>query len=167
MALPFPDDTFDVAVMPLVIFFVSDPSTGVAEMARVVCAGGTVAAYAWDLDGGGFPYEALRDEMRGLGIAVPEPPSPGASRLDTMRDLWTGAGLNGVDTREIAVQRTFADLDDYWMTIHGGPSVGASLAAMTPEDSARLKALMRARLPADATGRITCSARAHAVKGRV
>src|SRR5215212_7790366 len=29
MALPFPDDSFDVAVMPLVIFFVPDPVKGV------------------------------------------------------------------------------------------------------------------------------------------
>ena len=36
MALPFPDDTFGAAVMPLVIFFVPDPAGGVAEMARVV-----------------------------------------------------------------------------------------------------------------------------------
>ena len=124
MALPFPDDAFDAAVMPLVIFFVPDPAKGVAEMARVVCPGGTVTAYAWDMVGGGFPYEALHDEMRGLGVAVPVPPSPDASRMDAMRDLWTGAGLDAVETREITVQRTFADFDDYWTTILGGPSVG-------------------------------------------
>ena len=66
MALPFPDDTFNAAVMSLVIFFVPDPATGVAEMARVVRPGGTVTAYAWDMPGGGFPYEALQSEMRGL-----------------------------------------------------------------------------------------------------
>jgi hypothetical protein len=38
---------------------------------------------------------------------------------------------------------------------------------MAPDDLARLSALMRARLPVDATGRITYSARANAVKGRV
>ncbi|HVF54988.1 MAG TPA: methyltransferase domain-containing protein [Pyrinomonadaceae bacterium] len=167
MAQPFPDDTFDAAVMPLVIFFVPDPARGVAEMARVVCPGGTVSAYAWDMEGGGFPYEALRVEMRGLGVAVPEPPSPGASRIDAMRDLWTGAGLDSVETLEINVQRPFADFDDYWATILGGPSVGPKLAALTPEDAAQLRARMRERLPADATGRIICSARANAVKGRV
>lgn len=71
MELPFPDDTFDAAVMPLVIFFVPDPPKGVAEMARVVAPGGTVAAYAWDMPGGGFPYEALQVEMRELGVEVP------------------------------------------------------------------------------------------------
>lgn len=167
MALPFPDDTFDAAVMPLVIFFVPNPARGVAEMARVVCPGGAVTAYAWDMVGGGFPYEALHDEMRALGVAVPEPPSPGASRIDAMRDLWTGAGLDSVKTREIIVQRTFADFDDYWMTVLGGPSVGPQLAAMASRDLALLKARMRAHLLADATGRITYRARANAIKGRV
>jgi SAM-dependent methyltransferase len=167
MAQPFPDDTFDVAVMPLVIFFVPDPAKGVAEMARVVCPGGTVTAYAWDMLGGGFPYEALQVEMRGMGLAVPAPPSPGASRMDAMRDLWTGAGLDAIEAREITVQRTFPDFDDYWTTIFGSPSVGPKLAAMASEDLALLKARMRTRLPADAAGRITYSARANAVKGRV
>ena len=167
MALPFPDDTFDVAVMPLVIFFVPNPAKGVAEMARVVCPRGTVTAYAWDMFGGGFPYETLQAEMREMGFALPVPPSPDASRVDAMRDLWTGAGLEAVETREITVQRTFTDFDDYWTTILGGASVRPTLAAMASEELALLQARMRALLPADADGRITCSARANAVKGRV
>jgi SAM-dependent methyltransferase len=167
MALPFPDDTFDEAVMPLVIFFVPDLAKGVAEMARVVCPGGIVTAYAWDMEGGGFPYEALQAEMRELGVAVPVPPSPGASRIEVMRNLWTGAGLESVETREITVQRTFIDFDDYWATVLGGPSVGSQLAAMGSENFALLKARMRVRLPAGGAGRLTYSARANAVKGHV
>jgi SAM-dependent methyltransferase len=167
MAQPFPDDTFDAAVMPLVIFFVPDPARGVAEMVRVVCPGGIVAAYAWDVVGDGFPYGALQAEMREMGVAVPVPPNPGASRIEALRDLWTGAGLDAVATREITVQRTFADFDDYWTTILGGASVGPSLAAMAPEHLARLQARMRTRLPSDDAGRITYSARANAVTGRV
>ena len=53
--LPFPESRFDAAVMALVIFFVPDPAKGVAEMVRVVGPGGTVAAYAWDIVGGGSP----------------------------------------------------------------------------------------------------------------
>ena len=55
MTQPFPDDIFDVAVMPLVIFFVPNPEKGVAETVRVVRPGGTVTAYPWDMYGGGFP----------------------------------------------------------------------------------------------------------------
>jgi len=167
MALPFADDTFDAAVMPLVIFFVPDPAKGVAEMARVVRPGGIVTAYGWDMLDGGFPYAALQAELRGMGVAVPAPPNPGASAVDALRDLWAGARLDAVETQAITVHRTFADFDDYWTTIHGGPSVGPQLAAMVPESLSRLKARMRALLPPDTTGGITYSARANAVKGRV
>ena len=136
-------------------------------MTRVVCPGGTVAAYAWDMVGGGFPYEALQVEMRAMGVTVPSAPSPDASRLDVLQSLWTGAGLEAVDTREIGAQRTFADFDDYWTTILTAPSMGPKLAAMAADEVADLKAKMRSRLPTEASGRITCSARAHAVRGRV
>jgi SAM-dependent methyltransferase len=167
MALPFPDDHFDAAVMPLVIFFVPDPPRGVAEMARVVSPGGTISAYAWDMDGGGFPYELVRSEMRALGLEVPTPPSPDASRLDALAQLWAGAGLAAVETRAITVHRTFADFDDYWQTVLGGPSVGGKLSAMPPATLAHLKSRLGERLSKDTSGRITCSAQANAVKGRV
>ena len=167
MTLPYSDDSFDAAVMALVIFFVPDPAIGVAEMVRVVCPGGIIAAYAWDMAGGGFPYATLQAEMRAMGVAVPVPPSANASRIEVMQDLWADAGLDAVETREISVQRTFADFDDYWAAILGGPSVGPQLAAMSAEQIALLKGRMRPHLPADAAGRITYSARANAVKGEL
>jgi SAM-dependent methyltransferase len=167
MALPFGDDSFDAAVMPLVIFFVPQPPKGVAEMARVVRGGGTVGAYAWDVTGGGFPYDALWKELRAMGLPVPTEPSRDASRLEVQRTLWTGAGLVDVETRALTVQRTFANFDDYWTTILGGPSVSGTLKAMPPDQIAHLQSRMREVLPASAGGEITLSARANAVKGRV
>lgn len=167
MALPYPDDSVDVAVMPLVIFFVPDPAKGVAEMVRVVAPGGLVAAYGWDMDGDAFPYASLHIEMRALGLTVPLPPSPEASRIGVMQALWTEAGLEAVETREIVVERTFADFADYWATIQMGPSVGRSLQGTPPATMAELEARMRSVLPTDAAGRITYAARANAVKGRV
>jgi SAM-dependent methyltransferase len=166
MSEPFPDDTFDVAVMPLVIFFVPVPAQGVAELARVVRPGGIAAAYAWDMVTGGFPYANLQAEMRAMGVHVPAPPNPGASGMDALRDLWLGAGLADVEGREITVERTFEDLEDYWTTVHGGPSVSRALAGMSPDQLALLKTRMRTHLPADSSGRITYTARANAIKGR-
>jgi len=167
MALLFSEHRFDAAVMALVIFFVPDPAKGVAEMARVVCPGGTVAAYAWDVLGSGFPMEPVQAEMRAMGLTPVLPPSVGASRMEALRDLWTGAGLDAIETREITVQRTFADFDDFWATSLLGASIRPMIAAMTSDDAELLKTRVRARLPADAAGRITYSARANAVKGRV
>ena len=166
MALPFEDGAFDVAVMPLVIFFVPQPSRGVEEMVRVVGSGGIVSAYAWDMLDGGFPYDALWAAMREMGVDVPLPPSPEAARIAALRELWTNAGLKDVETREITVERTFENLDDYWQTILGGPSVSKGLATMSPEQLVALKETMRKRLPIGDDGRISVKARANAVKGR-
>ncbi|MEE7546883.1 class I SAM-dependent methyltransferase, partial [Xanthomonas sp. Kuri4-1] len=140
MALPYADAAFDVAVMPLVIFFVPDPGQGVAEMKRVVRPGGCVTAYAWDMPGGGFPYEPLLAELRGRGLALPRPPSPEASRTEVMQALWAAAGLQRIETRVIAVQRTFEDFDDFWETALGAPSVGPTLARMAADELASLAA---------------------------
>ena len=167
MSLPFPDAGFDAAVMALVIFFVPEPAKGVAEMARVVHPGGVVAAYAWDILDGGHPAQAIQAEMRAAGVAPLRPPSAAASRLEALHGLWTGAGLDGVETMPITVSRTFADFEDYWTTSLLGSAIGPTVAGMPAEEAARLKARVRARLPADASGRISCSGRANAVKGRV
>jgi SAM-dependent methyltransferase len=167
MALPFPHDRFDAAVMALVIFFVLDLAKGVAEMARVVRPGGAVAAYAWDMLGGGFPWEPIQVEMRALGVTPPLPPSVGASRMAALRDLWACAGLEAIETCEITVQRTFADFEDFWTTTTMAASIRPTPATMPPGDADQLKARVRARLPADAGGRIVYPARANAIRGRV
>jgi ubiquinone/menaquinone biosynthesis C-methylase UbiE len=167
MALPFPDDRFDAAVMALVIIFVPDPAKAIAEMARVVRPGGTVATYMWDMLGGGFPVDPVLLEMRAMGLAPPRPPQLEASRQEALRSLWTGAGLAAVETREIAVRRTFADFDEFWTTKLKFPSIAPVVGALPAADVEALKSRVRAALPADAEGRITYGARANAVKGRL
>jgi ubiquinone/menaquinone biosynthesis C-methylase UbiE len=167
MALPSEPQRFDAAVMALVIFFVPDPARGVAEMARVVRPGGWVAAYAWDVLGGGFPFDPIWEETRTAGVAPLLPPNPHAGELEVLRGLWTAAGFEAVETREIVVQRTFSTFDEYWATstITGG--VRPPLEAMSVEERHKLKARVDARMPPDPEGRVTWSARANAVKGRV
>ena len=79
--LPFGDGTFDVAVMALVISFLRDPNKAAAEMARVVRPGGWVAAYMWDLPGGGAPtYPA----QNWVGARQPHPLIPMPSKSETL-----------------------------------------------------------------------------------
>ncbi len=102
-----------------------------------------------------------------MGLEPVLPPSAQASRMDALRNLWTGVGLQEVGTREITVQRTFADFEDFWTTSLLAPGLRSSMAGMSAGDVERLGAGVRARLPADGAGRITCSARANAARGRV
>jgi hypothetical protein len=102
-----------------------------------------------------------------MGLSALNPSSQGASRIEVLRDLWTRTGLDAVETREITVQRTFDDFEDFWATSLLASSAQPIFAAMAPSDIELLKARVRAHSPADATGRITYYARANAVKGRV
>ena len=165
MTLPFPGGSFDAAVMALVIFFVPEPEKGVAEMVRVVAPGGTVAAYAWDVIGGGLPVEPIRAELRAFDIDLPMAPRIDAAEIEALRRLWTAAGLKEVETREITVSRSFADFDDFWSTTVQAGSVAPIVAALSDADAARLRERVRERLPPDRAGRITYEARANAVKG--
>ena len=167
MALPFPAGRFDAAIMALVLVFVPDPAKGIAEMVRVVRPGGTVATYMWDMLGGGFPLDPILVEMRAMGLAPPRPPRMEASRMEALRDLWTGAGLEAVETREIAVQRTFADFDDFWTTKLSSPRSAPWSPRWQPETSRHSGVGCARALPADGDGRITYGARAHAIKGRL
>lgn len=167
MALPFADNRFDAAVMALVIFFVPDPDKGVAEMVRVVTPGGLVAAYAWDMAGGGFPFEPIREEVRAMGFQPPAPPSAAVSRMDALREAWERAGLEAIETREITVQRTYSDFDEFWTKSIGTGGSRAMVSMLPPDVLAEVRRRVQAKLPVDMHGRITTSARANAVKGRV
>jgi ubiquinone/menaquinone biosynthesis C-methylase UbiE len=167
MALPFADRSADALVMALVIFFVPDPAKGVAEMIRVARPGGLVSAYVWDVHGGGLPMDPIQAAMRSIGTAAPLPPSSDVSRLSALRDLWSASGLADVRTTEIAVERTFAGFDEFWTTTLTAGGLAAAIATMPPDQQEQLKAAVRARLPPDAAGRITCTARANAAQGRV
>jgi ubiquinone/menaquinone biosynthesis C-methylase UbiE len=167
MALPFNDNRFDAAVMALVIFFVPDPARGVAEMTRVVCPGGMVAAYIWDILSDGSPTGPLQIELRALGVTMALPPRADVARMAVLRELWTSVGLEAVEVREIVVQRTFVDFEDFWHSTTSIPSVKQTIATMEVGDIEQLKARVCVRAPADAFGRVTYQARANAIRGRV
>jgi ubiquinone/menaquinone biosynthesis C-methylase UbiE len=112
-ALPYDDGAFDAATMALVINFLPEPDTAVSEMARVVTGGGSVSTYIWDMAGGGFTMEPIRQALYQMGIASP---MPGAeiTKMKNLRGAWERAGLNDVDTTRIDISLTYEDFDDFW-----------------------------------------------------
>lgn len=164
LELPYADGAFDVAMMALVIFFVPDPARGVAEMRRVVRSGGKVAAYAWDLEGGGFPYEAVQVALRSAGIEPLQPPHPEAAALRALFGMWTDAGLVDVETREITVQRAFPSFGAYWSTATSSPAIAQVLSRLDPEQVDLIHDRAQASL---GSGELVVQGRAHAVRGRV
>ena len=98
---------------------------------------------------------------------VPAVAAAAEADADAGADADPDAGLIDVETRTISVQRTYASFEEFWRIAQTGPRVAPRVAAMTPADVALLQDRLRARWVADDTGRIICSARANAVKGRV
>jgi SAM-dependent methyltransferase len=167
-ALPFADKTFDAVVMALVISFVPDPLQAVREMARVVRPGGMVAAYMWDIPGGGLPNRAMHGALQSIGLPSPLPPGADASRQDSMQGFWQQAGLQSVETRVIRIPVTFSGFDDLWdsQSAPAGPA-GAAIAKLSEEKKGQLKNVLRQHVPQGADGRVSYEAFANAVKGRV
>ncbi len=116
---PFPNATFDHVTFTYLLRYVDDPASTLAELARVVRPGGTVASLEfgvpgraarplWDLYVGlGLPLAGrlLRngwDEVGGfLGGSIREfwvryPP-------ERQLELWRAAGLQGVEVRRLSL----------------------------------------------------------------
>nr|WP_246752458.1 class I SAM-dependent methyltransferase [Bradyrhizobium diazoefficiens] len=160
MSLPYDTGRFDVAVMALVLFFVPDPRKGASEMVRVTKPGGMVASYTWDILRGGTPTQPLWEELDAVGIAAARPPSADISRFEALKAHWAELGLRDIETRELVVERTFADFDDYWLSMVVSSPSGI-LGKLSNAESAELKR----RLPSSATGEITVHSWATAIKG--
>lgn len=167
MALPFEAGQFDAAAMALAISFIPDPAKSVREMTRVVRSGGLVATYMWDQTGGGSPIEPIMATLRAMGITPVAAPSTQISRMEALHGLWTDAGLVGIETREIIVQRSFGSFEEFWEANTTTSVPRATLDQMNANLISTAKERARASLPADGQGRITYGARANAVKGYV
>ena len=167
-SLPFPDDSFDVAVMALVIAFLPAPAKAVGEMTRVVRPGGCVATYMWDVEAGGSPTSPMFSALTSLGMTPSALPNAPASRLEAMRGFWQAAGLQSVETTVIRIAVSFDNVDDFWnTTVSSGGPAGKMVMAMPAGSQQQLRARLGEQLRPGAEGRITYEAFANAVKGRV
>ena len=164
MQLPVADASMDAAVMALVLFFVPEPATGVAEMCRVVRPGGVVAAYHWDILDGGFPLADISAELVKLGPPPRLPPSAWASPLAASERLWRDAGLRDVRTRQFTVQRRFATFADYWAGAMAGKTHKPMVDALSDDQRQSLQDAVRSKLQ-DSDGSVLVTARANAITG--
>ena len=170
-ALPLGDSSFDVGVCGLSLVFFPDAKGCLTDMRRIVCPGGTVAAYVWDYAGemqmlrrfwdaaiALDPAAKDQDEGKRFPLASPGP----------LTDLFSSVGLEDVETHEIEIPTIFEDFDDYWTPFLSGVGPSQVYCMSLDEDArAALCDRLEETLQPDTDGRIHLTARAWAVRGTV
>lgn len=161
--LPFPDAGFDAALAQLVVHFMADPVAGIAEMARVVLPGGTVAACVWDFAGGTGPLGAFWSAaLEVVPDAIDESGLAGA-REGHLVELFDSAGLVDIEPGALTVNLEHHSFDEWWepFTRGVGPA-GAFVQGLDAAQRDELRGRCRARL---SDGPFTIAARAWAARG--
>jgi SAM-dependent methyltransferase len=162
--LPFDDDIFDAALAQLVVHFMRDPVSGLAEMRRVTRAGGVVAASVWDHAGEQSPLAPFWRAARELHPEAPDESGLAGTREGHLAELLAQAGFRDVEDDAHSVRVQHDSFDEWWepFTLGVGPA-GALVAGLDAEATKELREHCR-RLLGD--GPIVIPARAWAARGR-
>jgi SAM-dependent methyltransferase len=168
--LPFADGSFDSVLSQLVVNFMTDPETGVAEMRRVARPGGVVASAVWDYAGGMTVLHTFWDAAIAIDPARAAPLHEG-SRMRYCGDgelagLWEASGLSDVHAGGLTVSADYSSFEDLWQPFAAGvgPS-GAYFAALDDTARNRLLAEWHGRLGSP-SGPFRLAARAWYAVGR-
>lgn len=162
--LPFDEGSFDAALAQLVVHFMSDPTAGLREMARVVRPKGVVAACVWDHAGGRGPLGVFWDAVRQLDPDVADESGLAGARQGALADLFRTSGLRDVEEDLISIDVEHPTFDEWWepYMLGVGPA-GSYVTRLDQESRTRLRTLCREMLP---TEPFTVSAGAWAARAR-
>ncbi len=129
--LPFPLDGFDFAFAQLVVPFMSDPASGLREMARVTRPGGVVAACVWDHAGGGSPLTTFWRAVHDVTPGARDEAEVAGAREGHLAELCEEAGLKDLEPTTVTVNVRFTTFADWWepFTLGVGPA-GAHVAQL-------------------------------------
>ena len=162
--------TAGAAVFGLVLNFVPDTIGALSVAAAATKSGGVIGAYVWDYAEGMAMLRAFWDAAveesanarpKDEGVRFP------ICRQEALRSAFESAELADVATRPIEVTDCYADFDEYWTPFLSGEAPAPGYLASLPSGrQARIKELVRQRLPVAADGSITLTCRAWAARSR-
>lgn len=167
--LPADDASIDVAASALVLNFVPERPSALAEMQRALKPGGLLSFYVWDYPGGGIGFiDAFWNaaaEVDPQAAALDEGKRFPFCTRDGLAEICHAAGLRSLAIEPIEIETLFPDFEAFWQpfTLGAGPAPG--YCASLPEDH-RVKLKARLADTLGAGGPIRLVARAWAVKTR-
>jgi|SRR5579862_3447281 SAM-dependent methyltransferase len=154
--LPWPDESFDVALAQLVITFMRDAPAGLREMRRVVRSGGTVAVCMWDRE-----QMDLLAAIHNTRVVLGDAGEPGAYR--THEEI---AGLvgDGAELELLEVDADYADFADFWSALLGGAGPAGVWASSLGDEQREVARAELFRQVGEPDGPFTLTGRAWAAR---
>ena len=168
-ALELDSNSIDVIVSGLVLNFVPQPETAIAEMIRVAKSGGTIGIYLWDYAEGmemlRYFWDAaieLNDKATEFDEGIRFP----LCQKGQLESLVRKIGLKQVEAIPIEATTVFQNFDDYWDPFLGNVGPGSIYnMGLSQNERQQLQNRLREALPIEDNGSITLKARAWCVKG--
>lgn len=168
-ALELESSSVDAVVSGIMLNFVPEPKTAIAEMIRVTKPGGNIGVFLWDYVEGmemlRYFWDAAVELDRSAkefdeGIRFP------LCQKGQLESLVEETGLKQIEAKAIKVATVFKNFDDYWLPFLGtvGPAPSFNMS-LNQRDRQKLERKLRESLPIADDGSISLTARAWAVKG--
>jgi len=147
-ALPFEGGTFDRALALLVLHFVPEAPSAVAEMRRVVRPQGVVAATVWDHLGGMPGMRMMVDTVAALGEGGRQLRSrycfQPMMQPGEMKRAFVEQGLADVQETELMIRMDYRNFEDYWAPIGAGEGpLGKYVTTLDNRERERTEAAVR------------------------
>jgi ubiquinone/menaquinone biosynthesis C-methylase UbiE len=167
--LEIESNNIDAVVSGIMLNFVPQPETVIAEMMRVAKPSGTIGIFVWDYSKGMEMLRYFWDAAVELdsqakefdeGIRFP------LCREGELESLVRTSGLKEVIAEPIEETITFRNFDDYWLPFLGnvGPAPSYTMS-LKEKDRLKLKDRLQELLPIAQDGTISMKVKAWAVKG--
>lgn len=167
-ALPFDDDSVDVALAQLVLHFVSDPAAAAKELRRVVRPDGVVAACVWDFDAGMAMLRRFWDAASTVDPVAPdEAHAVRFGRAGEIVALFHEAGFEELEETTLEVTSAYDGFDELWSGFLAG--IGPAGSYLVALDEARREAVRDElfRRVGSPAGGFELTAVARSARGRV
>jgi ubiquinone/menaquinone biosynthesis C-methylase UbiE len=150
--LPFDDGAFDAAVCNFGLLHFGRPEDAVAELARVLARGGSLALTVWDGPERNRLQGVFVEAVAEVGAAVPAgvPAAPSMfqfAELEAMESLLRGAGLDRVEARRLEFSQRIADVDELWNgMLEGGVRMRAIIGGLPKAEIQQVREGVERRL---------------------
>jgi len=155
-ALPFPEESFDLAVSMFGLMFFPDRRKGFAELARVLRSGGHALVSSWASVSRSSLALAVADALRPDGQAPQAPELPvDLEDPSTFAAELAGAGLTDIRIEPVEHAIAVSHVGEFWRdAVSGTAPIALWKSRLPEEDWAPIEALALRRLQASLGARL-------------